>query len=137
MRRTGLVWGLLLLLGTLCPAAQQPGNSSDDQFLGAWTGNWAGAGAGGGLEMTLEKNDHGAVTGRVSVTGEPTYKAAFRTLAFDGKKMSARYDFPPEEAAEVVLTATFDGNTAKGRWSLRERATDNEVDAGTWTVTRK
>jgi hypothetical protein len=37
----------------------------------------------------------------------------------------------------VVLTAAFEGNTAKGAWSLREKANDNEVIAGTWSVTRK
>jgi hypothetical protein len=38
---------------------------------------------------------------------------------------------------EVVLAAAFDGNTAKGTWSLREKANGNEVATGGWTVTRK
>ena len=88
--------------------------------------------------MTLEKGKDGGVAGRVSVTGEPTYKATFKTLSFDGKTMNARYDFPPSEAdAEVWLAATFDGNKADGTWSLRVKADGSEVAAGTWSVTKK
>jgi hypothetical protein len=98
---------------------------------------WEGAGSSGGFEVTLEKNQAGAVTGRVSVTGEPTYKAAFKSLAFDGNKMDARYDFPPDEAGEVVLVGAFEGAKAKGTWSLREKAQDRELFAGTWSVEKK
>jgi hypothetical protein len=128
------VW--VLLIGGICALAQQA-KDGGEPFVGTWTGTWAGAGSGGGFELTLEKNKDAAVTGRVSVTGEPTYKAAFKSLAFDGKKMTAKYDFPPDDAAEVVLMATFDGNTAKGTWSLREKANDTEAFSGTWTVDRK
>ncbi len=51
--------------------------------------------------------------------------------------MTAKYDFPPNDQAEVVLVATFDGNTAKGTWSLRGKADGAEVVAGTWTVSKK
>lgn len=37
---------------------------------------------------------------------------------------------------EVVLTATFDGETAKGQWSARQKA-GGELASGTWAVTRK
>ena len=87
--------------------------------------------------MTLEKNKDGPLTGKVSVTGEPTYKASFKALSFDGKKMTAKYDFPPSDLAEVALTAIFDGNTAKGTWSLRAKADGTEAVAGTWTVSKK
>src|SRR6476646_505176 len=89
-------------------------------------------GAGGScvFEVTFEKNPD-AVVGKVSVTGEPTYKASFKALAFEGKKMNAKYDFPPNAAdAEVWLTATFDGNRANGTWSLRVKADGSEVAAG-------
>lgn len=135
VRRTACIGICLLLAGGLYAAAQTA--SSGEQFVGTWTGSWAGAGSGGGFELTLEKSKDGIVTGRVSVTGEPTYKAAFKSLSFDEKKMNAKYDFPPDDAAEVVLAATFDGNTAKGTWSLREKANDTEAFSGTWTVERK
>jgi hypothetical protein len=136
VRSRHYLWSWILVLGVVCSAAQRSEAPPGDQFVGTWTGTWDGAGT-GGFELTLEKDKTNTITGRVSVTGEPTYKATLRDLTFDGKKMNARYDFPPEPAAEVRLATTFDGNTANGTWSLREKATGNEVAAGTWTVTRK
>ncbi len=139
MRNRHLVWLWLVLLGAVCYAAQDGGEkkpSTGEQFVGTWTGTWEGAGASGGFELTLEKDASGAVAGKVSVT-EPAYNAAFKTLAFDGNKMTAKYDFPLNDQAEVVLAATFDGNKCTGTWSAREKASDNEVMAGTWTVTKK
>jgi hypothetical protein len=113
------------------------GSVPGEQFLGTWTGTWDGAGSGGGFEVTLEKGQDGAIQGRVSVTGEPTYKAPFKALSFDGKKMTAKYDFPPDPGGEVVLEASFDGNTATGTWSIRQKSNDTEVLKGGWKVTRK
>jgi hypothetical protein len=111
------------------------GQSSQADLTGTWTGTWEGAGS-GGLELTLEKGTDGRLGGQVSVTGEPTYKAALKTLTFEGQKMNATYDFPPDESAEVTLTASFDGNTAKGTWAVTQKA-GGEVASGTWTVTKK
>jgi hypothetical protein len=127
----------LLIFGAVCSAAQKEAEKSPgEQFLGTWSGSWDGAGS-GGFELTLEKGSDGAVGGKVSVTGEPTYKATFNSLSFEGNKMSAKYDFPPDEGGEVVLAASFDGKTATGTWVLREKAGGNEVASGTWTVTKK
>jgi hypothetical protein len=138
MRNRWLVCLWIFVLGAMCSAAQSGAERSKpgEQFLGTWIGTWDGSGT-GGFELTLEKDKDGAIGGRVSVTGEPTYKATLRTLTFDGKKMTASYDFPPDPAGEVRLFTTFDGNTAKGTWSLREKASGNEVAAGSWTVTKK
>ena len=89
------------------------------------------------LSVAAEQAKDGPVTGRVSVTGEPAYKAALRSLAFDGKKLTAKYDFPADDSAEVTLAATFEGNKAAGTWSLAAKGTDNAVASGGWTVTRK
>ena len=114
------------------------GKTAGEELVGVWSGTWEAAGGnGGGFELTLEKAKDAGVTGKVAVTGEPTYKADFKSLSFDAKKLNAKYDFPPDTQAEVVLAATFEGNTAKGTWSLRAKANDAEVAAGTWTVTRK
>lgn len=138
MKNRCVVWLWIVILGATCSAAQRgaEGSKPGEQFVGTWTGTWDGSGT-GGFELTLEKDKDGALTGKVSVTGEPTYKATLKTLAFDGKKMTASYDFPPDPAGEVRLVTTFDGNTATGTWSLREKATGNEVATGGWTVTRK
>lgn len=138
MRYRHFVWVWVFIFGAVCSAAQQSGGNAapGEQYLGRWTGTWDGAGT-GGFELMLEKDAAGGIAGKVSVTGEPTYKAAFKALSFQGKEMSARYDFPADERAEVVLAGTFDGTTARGTWSLREKGTDNEVARGGWTVTHE
>ena len=108
-----------------------------DQFVGVWSGSWdGGGGGGGGFELTVEHEKGKPLTGKVSVTGEPEYKATLTALAFDGGKMTGKYDFTPEPAAEVALAATFTGDAATGTWSLREKASGNEVSSGTWKVKR-
>ncbi len=134
MRKRSFVWIWLFLFGAVCSAAQ--GGATGEQFVGTWTGTWDGDGSpGGGFELTLEKANEG-VAGGVSVTGDPTYKATFNTLSFDGNKMSAKYDIPTMEGVEVVLTAVFEGASATGTWSAREKG-GNEVATGGWKVAKK
>jgi hypothetical protein len=130
---------VMLMWMAAWPAAQRGGETatSGEQFLGTWSGTWDGGGSSGGFELTLEKGKDDAITGRVSVTGEPTYKATLKSVSFDGKKMNGRYDFTPDESGEVLLIAVFEGKTANGTWSLRTKANDAEVASGTWTVTKK
>jgi hypothetical protein len=139
MRKSGAVYILLIVLGVVCSAAQRAaeGPSNGEQFLGTWTGSWDSGSSNGGFELTLEKGKDGAVGGRVSVTGEPTYKAVFKTLSFDGNKMTARYDFPPDESVEIAVAATFDGNKANGTWAAQAKGTDEALASGTWTVTKQ
>lgn len=139
MRTGWYVCFLVCLFGVVGFGAQRGAEapSTGEQFLGTWSGTWSAQGSGGGFDVTLEKGKDGAVTGKVAVTGEPTYNAAFKELSFDGKKMKARYDFPPNEAGEVLLSATFEGNTANGTWALRAKGSDKDEATGTWTVTKK
>ena len=140
MRNNPWLWCVLLFVGAVCVPAAQRGSEAapkPESPVGVWSGTWEGAGSGGGFELTFEQAKDGPVTGKVSVTGEPTYKAAFTSLAFDGKKMNAKYDFPAEQPAEVTLAGTFDGSKATGTWSLAAKGTDSSVASGTWTVTRK
>jgi hypothetical protein len=133
------MWMLLVLVVSVCSAgaraAQAP--AGDGPFIGTWSGRWDGSGSGGGFDLTIEKGQDNVLVGRVSVTGEPTYKATLKKLSFDGNKMTGAYDFTPDEAGEVILAATFEANTAKGTWSLRSKADGTEAASGTWTVTKK
>lgn len=139
MVRQILVSALLVVILVVCAAAQSAPDvkSNGDQYVGTWSGRWDSAESGGGFELTLEKGQDHALAGRVSVTGEPTYKATLKKLSFDGNKMTGAYDFTPNDQAEVILSAAFEGNTAKGTWSLRAKADGSEVAAGTWNVTKK
>jgi len=77
VRKHWCVFVCLLFLGVVCVEAQRgaEGSATGEEFSGVWSGNWEGSGGSGGFEVTLEKNKDGPVTRRVSVTGEPTYKA--------------------------------------------------------------
>jgi hypothetical protein len=128
----------VVLVGAVLAAAQQKGSDSTQpaDVLGQWTGTWEGAGSTGGFDLILSKSDDGKLGGAVSVTGEPTYKQTLRTVTFEGPKMTALYDFPPDPQLEVMLTAAFDGNTANGAWTARQKG-GADVATGTWTVKRK
>ena len=130
------IW--LVVVGALCSAAQRGGDAQarGEQYLGTWAGTWDGAGT-GGFELTLEKGEGGAVIGRVSVTGEPTYKSTIKTVTFEGATMKGKYDFTPDERAEVVVSVTFDAKAAKGTWALREKASGGEPATGTLSLTRR
>ncbi len=138
MRTTCCVWVLLLLLAATASAVQggAQGAAAGDQFVGTWSGSWEGAGGSGGFELTIEKGESAQIC-KVSVTGEPTYKATCKALSFEGQKMTAKYDFTPDESLEVVLGAAFDGKTVKGTWSARMKADNTEVASGTWTATKQ
>lgn len=138
MRKSWAVYILLLVFGVVGSA--QRGTEvapNGEQFVGTWTGSWDSGTSSGGFELTLEKGKDGVVGGRVSVTGEPTYKATFKALSFDGNKMTAKYDFPPDESAEIALAATFEGDKATGTWAAQAKGTDDPLLTGTWTVTKQ
>ena len=111
--------------------------AAGEEYAGIWSGTWSSGSAGGGFDLTLEKAKDGTMSGKVAVTGDPTYNAVLKSVSFEGKKMTAKYDFPPNEAAEVILTTTFDGNKASGTWSLRAKGTETDAAAGTLALTRK
>ena len=139
--RNGTSWWVGVFVATIVSAAAAQQNAkpaAGEQYVGIWSGTWdAGPNGSGGIDMTLEKDQKGEMAGRVSVTGEPTYKAAFKTVTFEGSKMTATYDFPGDEQAEVMLSAAFDGDKAAGTWTVRAKGSDADGLSGTWTVTRK
>lgn len=132
----GVLVAMTLVLGVAAQNAPDA-KSAGDQYVGTWSGRWESSGSGGGFDLTIEKEPDNVLAGRVSVTGEPTYKATLKKLSFDGNKMAGAYDFTPDEQAEVILAATFEKDTAKGTWSLRSKADGTEVASGTWNVAKK
>jgi hypothetical protein len=108
-----------------------------DQYVGTYSGTWDGSGT-GNFELTLAKGNDGGPTGKVAVTTDGgNYDAELKAVAFDGNKMTAKYDFPLDPSAEVALAATFDAGTARGTWSLRAKGQNDEIAGGTWTVSKK
>lgn len=126
---------LSLLIFATVSLSLQAAQAADP--TGTWTGTWEGAGGNGGIEIVIEKGKDGALGGRISVTGEPTYKATLKTVTVDGQKLSWTYDFPPDESIELTMAATIDGQKIKGTWSARPKAGGDELASGTLTVEKK
>ena len=127
----GIRWTALALVFVLWQA------SGGEQFAGTWAGTYDGGGM-GQFEMTLDKDKDGAMTGRVNVNGDgATYSADLRSIVFDGAKMTAKYDFPLDPSAEIVMTATFESASAKGTWILKPKTQPDEIASGGIAVTRK
>jgi hypothetical protein len=133
--RLGVV--LALALSAAVVQARQTGGIVPADLVGVWSGTWEGGGGTGMFELTLEKGKDGPDAGRVSVTGDTPYQATFRALKFDGRKMTALYDFPPESQIEINLDLAFEAGSAKGTWSARAKADGSEVLAGTLDLKHK
>jgi hypothetical protein len=131
-----LLIAICLLALTSTGSSTQSTSEVPKELLGTWAGSWEGMGQSGGFELTLEKGKEGGA-GRVSVTGEPAYTATIRTMSFEGKKMTAAYDFPPDEQIEIVLNTTFEGDSASGPWTARARQDKSEVASGTLKLKKK
>jgi hypothetical protein len=139
MRNRSFAWLLVVVaFGILAGAPGQARQaSSDDEYVGKWTGTWDGSGS-GGFELTLEKGSDGAAAGKVAVTTEQgNYTAELKSVSITGKNMTATYDFPLDPAAEVAVAGAFEGRTAKGTWSLRPKGQSTELAGGAWTVSKK
>ena len=126
MRTSLVIWLVMLLM-------QAP---SGDSYVGTWAGTWDGSGT-GQFELTLDKKE-GAPAGRVDVsTDGGNYTAELKAVVVEGNQITAKYDFPLDPSAEVVMKATFAERSAKGTWSLRPKGQEAELAGGTFTVTRK
>lgn len=129
----GLVAGVVVATAPL--AALQAANP--EHYVGMWAGTYDGA-ATGTMEMILDKGKDGVVTGKVNVMSDGgNYSADFKSVAFEGSKVTATYDFPLDPSAEVVMIASFDGAAAKGTWSLRPKGQSDEIAGGGIAVTKK
>lgn len=123
-----------LLLASALAVGQ---GASFEKFTGTYTGTWDGAGS-GNFELTLEKNKEGAAAGRVAVsTDNGNYNADLKAIAFDGAKMTAKYDFPLDTTAEVLIGSAFEGSSVKGTWSLRPKGQEADIATGTFSLTKK
>jgi hypothetical protein len=139
VRKFALSWLMLVTLGAaaIIDTARAEQVASSERYAGTWTGTWEGPGT-GQFELTLENGKDGAPAGKVAVTTDNgNYDAALKAIAFDGSKMTAKYDFPPDPSAEVSVAADFEDRAAKGTWSLRVRGQDAEVAGGTFALTKK
>ena len=136
--RKRVAWVTLAVVACWIGSAAAAGAQAPagEQYVGTWAGTYDGAGS-GTMELMLDRKD-GAIAGKVAAnTDGGNYTADLKDIKFDGAKMSAKYDFPLDPSAEVVVTATFDGNNAKGTWSLRAKGAADEVAGGGIAIAKK
>jgi hypothetical protein len=136
MRNVSRWWLLVLVLGAsgIWTRGEAGQSSNAGQYAGNWSGTWDGSGE-GKFELMLAASQDGAVTGKVAVTTDGgNYDADLKDVAFDGNKMTAKYDFPLDPSAEVVVAATFETSAAKGTWSLRPKGQSTEIAGGTFAL---
>jgi hypothetical protein len=132
MMHKSLTAATLALIGAVALAQADIG-----AFVGPWAGSWEGGGT-GRFDLTIEKGSDGQPTGGVSVgTDQGDYTAKFKQLSFEGQNMKARYEFPLDSQADVVVTGTFNGGAAEGTWSLVPKDGDQVFAGGGWKVARK
>jgi hypothetical protein len=131
------VW-IAVICGLVClSASQAAGPAGAAAYVGTWSGTWEGGGGTGTFELKLEGTGT-AVAGSVNVgTDAGAYSAKFKSMAFDGNKMTAKYDYGLDTQAEIALTATFEGASAKGTWAMLPQGQEQVLVNGTWTVQKK
>jgi hypothetical protein len=136
-RRTALMLGFVMgVAAAVAPMAARQA-AGPEQYVGMWAGTYDGA-ATGTMEMILDKTKDGALSGKVNVVSDGgNYSADFKSIVFDGSKVTAAYDFPLDPSAEVVMTASFDGTAAKGTWSLRPKGQTDEIAGGGIAISKK
>lgn len=122
---------LMVIAGTF--SALQAADDANAQFVGTWKGTWEGGGAGGSLVLTI-----GVETGDVSVGQDAgDYVSKFTAVSTTGNRFTARYPYTPDPQADIILTGTFEGNSASGDWNMVPKGEDASFATGTWTVTRQ
>jgi hypothetical protein len=140
MMRNRSIWltlGLVMLIAGYAGNAGAWQASPGEQYVGMWAGSYDGA-ATGTMEMILDKGKDGGVTGKVNVVSDGgNYSADFKSIVFDGSKATAKYDFPLDPSAEVIMTATFEGAAAKGTWSLRPKGQTDEIAGGGIAISKR
>jgi hypothetical protein len=132
MRKQWFAAAALALLGAVAVA-----QSDIAAFVGTWNGTWEGGGS-GRFDLTIEPGSDGKPAGGVSVgTQQGDYTAKFKELSFEGQNMKARYEFPLDTQADVVVAGKFDGGAAEGTWSLVPKGGDQVFAGGSWKVVKK
>jgi hypothetical protein len=133
MRKSWVVCLLIVVLSAFGYAQEK------DSHLGTWAGTWAGAdgGASGELQIIIENGKGSALGGQIKATGgDSGHTATFKSLSFEGNKMTGKYDYPLGDGGLIVLEGTFDKASGKGTWVLTPPG-QTEGPHGTWTLAKK
>jgi hypothetical protein len=134
-----ILFAFLFIAGAAILSAPEASAKSDDSDLlvGTWEGTWSG-GSSGNVGMTISKGAGGKLSGSISPKPDQGdgYTVALKSVEISSGKLTLKFEDPNGES-EITLTATVEGKSAKGNYSVRQKGDGSEVDSGTWTVTKK
>jgi hypothetical protein len=120
----------------MLPAAGQK-DPSDNKLVGKWVGTWTGDST-GKFEMTFSKNADGTLSASLLATpdqGEPNTMES-KLVEPTAEKIKLKFEGADKEI-EVLLEGTFEGQSLKGSYSVRNKAQGDEVESGTWSAAKK
>ncbi len=130
---------ILLIAGFVLLAAPEALSGTDDKdaFVGTWEGTWNG-GSTGHVGMTFSKSADGKLAGSISPKPDQGdgYTVSFKSVEVISGKLTVKFEDPNGEN-EITLTGSLEGKSAKGTYSVKQKGDGSEVDAGSWTVTKK
>ncbi len=136
MRKIISVWliGLIFSIGCLAFAAQ---SKSGANAAGTWTGAWTG-GSSGKFEITIKRGAGGKLTATLTASPDQGegYTVPFKSVEASGSKLTLIFD-DPSGAIEGTLQAVIAGSSIKGDYSIRNKASGEEAEKGTFTGARK
>ena len=135
MRNTMFVSLIVLTFCLGCLAYAQP--KSGANAAGTWTGTWTG-GSAGKFEMTIKKDAKGKLSASLTTTPDRGggYTVEVKSVEALGSKLTCKFEDPPGEV-EVTLQAVIQGSSLKGDYSVRAKASGEEVEKGVVTASRK
>lgn len=123
---------------TLLAAHESTARADDgDAFVGTWEGTWTG-GSAGKFALTISKGTGGKLSGSISPKPDEGdgYTVPLKSVEVISGKLTAKCEDPNGEV-EITLTGSAEGKSAKGTYSVRQKGDGSEVEAGSWTATRK
>jgi len=135
MRKMTFALLIVLIFGVGYMASAQ--SKSDNNAAGTWSGSWTG-GSTGKFEMIIKKDAEGKLSATLSGTPDQgeSYTIHSTLIESNGSKLTMKFEGPDGEA-EAKVQAVIEGASMKGDYSIRAKASGEEVEKGTFTGARK
>jgi len=135
MRKTIFTSLIVLIFGVGYIAYAQSGSGAN--AAGTWSGSWTG-GSSGKFEMTIKKDAAGKLSGTLTTSPDQGqgYTTQFKSVEVKASRLTMKFD-DPDGSSEAMLQAVIQGSSIKGDYSIRSKASGEEVQKGTFTANRK
>ncbi|HKQ76625.1 MAG TPA: hypothetical protein VJ810_23220 [Blastocatellia bacterium] len=124
---------LIIFVGYIAYGQSRSGANA----AGTWSGSWTGSSA-GKFEMTIKKDAAGKLSGTLTASPDQGqgYTTQFKLIDAKASKLTIKFD-SPDGGVEVTLQSLIQGKSIKGDYSIRAKASGEEVEKGTFTAARK